>query len=449
MAQPVFAILILTSGFHEGATVRDTRLANELHRRGYKVVIYWMMERNPRLLASAIPQRMLVSGLRYLRPRASGFWDWWGRITNLMPERSRRRAARAFPRLVPRLLRNFLAEMCAENPDPPIVDRLEKFMAADGVTHLLPTFAATCPLALAAKSRGRHRFDYLVTFQGEEIIANFVEPRRNLGQYYQLLQHCLTASPWKGIAVSEDYVRRLQGEMGIDPNRLTVIHPGIDLPQAQERAPPFEILTAAFPGLQPDVPIVAYLGRQDPEKGIDLLLYAARILRERGVKHQLVICGGFSFGRRYFDVCRQIARHLRLSVFWQLQVSDELRMALFSHSRCTVCPSIHGEPFGMVVAEAMALGTPVLVPDRGGIAELIRAGDAVGGLTFRTWDSRDLAAQLERLLTNDALHAALAEKAHEVAARFGIQAMADNLLAHLGLPMGPKSTAAPSILANK
>ncbi|HZT19390.1 MAG TPA: glycosyltransferase, partial [Dongiaceae bacterium] len=170
-------------------------------------------------------------------------------------------------------------------------------------------------------------------------------------------------------------------------------------------------------------------------KGIDLLLYASRLLKERGVKHQLAIAGSAAFGKGYEDVCRSIARHLRLEVSWTRQVSDELRSALYRASRCVVYPSIHREPFGMVATEAMAHGTPVIVPDHGGVGETIRIGGRAGGLAFRAWDSRDLADQLERLLTDDALHAALAAAGPGLAARFSIDAMTDRLLAHMGLPM--------------
>ena len=114
-----------------------------------------------------------------------------------------------------------------------------------------------------------------------------------------------------------------------------------------------------------------------------------------------------------------------------------MRAALYAHSRCIVYPSIHREPFGMVAPEAMAYGTPVLVPEHGGITEAINAGGKTGGLTFRAWDSRDLATQLERLLADDALHARLAADAPAVARHFSVDAMADRTLEHLGLPLRP------------
>src|SRR5882672_4942687 len=62
MAVPVFGFLAFTSGSFEGAIIRDMRLANALHARGHKVVIYWMMDRNPDLVARGVTQRMLCRG---------------------------------------------------------------------------------------------------------------------------------------------------------------------------------------------------------------------------------------------------------------------------------------------------------------------------------------------------------------------------------------------------
>jgi glycosyltransferase involved in cell wall biosynthesis len=110
-----------------------------------------------------------------------------------------------------------------------------------------------------------------------------------------------------------------------------------------------------------------------------------------------------------------------------------LRDALYQYSRCIVCPSIHREPFGMVAAEAMSRGTPVLVPDIGGITEAIQWDGQFGGLTFRAWDSADLARQLQRLVTDDALHAQLSANARPVARNFTVQKMTDQILEHIGV----------------
>jgi glycosyltransferase involved in cell wall biosynthesis len=88
----------------------------------------------------------------------------------------------------------------------------------------------------------------------------------------------------------------------------------------------------------------------------------------------------------------------------------------------------------MVPVEAMAQETPVVVPDRGGIAGVVEAEGAVGGLHFRCWDSGALATQLGNLLNSDTLHGHLARGARQVAMCFSVQNLGQRVLNHLGLP---------------
>ena len=433
MAKTVFGFLAFTSGSFEGAIIRDMRLANALHRRGHKVVIYWMMERNPELVDEGIPQHTLCNGMRYQFARPSGFMDAIGRATTIVPAARRRRFVQKHPNYVNRLMRNCCRAIC--DGDAGLSRKLEAFMARDGVTHLLPTFAMICPFAQPVKEQGKVAFDYLVTFQGEEIFANFADRIGRLEDYHRKLRETVAGSGWPAIAVSRDYALRLNEEMGIDLARMRAIYPGIELPleKPMDAGVSFGALAKIFPHLKPDQPIVTYLGRQDAEKGIDLLLYAAKILRERGVTLQLLCVGGSSFGQKYADSCKHIAEHLRLNVFWKRRVTNEVRSALYQRSRCIVYPSIHREPFGLVAAEAMSHGTPVLVPDHGGITEVVQIDGKRGGLTFKAWDSCDLANQLERLVMDETLHRELCGNTRALAALFSVDKLADNVLEHMGL----------------
>jgi glycosyltransferase involved in cell wall biosynthesis len=435
LSPPVFGFLAFTSGSYEGAIIRDMRLANELHRRGFKVVVYWYMENNRDLLDSGITQRVLVGSSRYLRARPSSLNESLEYLVKIFPAARRRRFMQQHPALVASGLTSFVNSMCEGNDPAPSI-RLEKFMAMDGVTHLFPTFVMTCPVALAAKKRGNHSFDYVATFQGEEIFANYAQQSGNIEKYHAVLRECVAGTPWNAIVVSDDYGRRLTEEMGIDPAKMTTIYPGIELPPAGSR-PSFEVLREKLPALDPKIPIVAYFGRQDSEKGIDLLLYATRMLWDRGVKFQLVICGGTSFGWAYQEICKTIAAHLRLGIFWKRRISDEMRAALYAHSRCVVYPAIHREPFGMVAAETMSHGTPVIIPDHGGIAESIEREGRIGGLKFKSWNTQDLAEKIEQMVKDELLHGKLVEDARYVAAKFSVQTMTDQLLGHIGLSVRP------------
>ncbi len=446
---PTFGFLAFTSGSFEGAIIRDMRLANSLHKRGHKVVIYWMLERNSELVDAGIKQRMLCRGPRYQFEKPCGVMDKLSAPFFALPAHMRRAFMQHRPDYLDRLMSNFARSICnGAREDLGLARRLARFIKEDQVTHLLPTFAMICPFAQRAKETGIANFDYLVTFQGEEIFANYAQRLGLLQQYTKQLNEVVAASPWPAVAVSRDYINRLSDEYGIDPTRLRAIYPGIELPGNQsEDKPDFKVLFPKFPllKLDPSEPIITYIGRQDSEKGIDLLLYAAKMLQERGHKFQLVICGGSSFGERYRETLKHIAEHLRVFVHHRRRIPAEMRDALFAYSRCIVYPSIHREPFGMVAAEAMSHGTPVLVPDIGGITESIEVDGVCGGLKFKSWDSADLARQLERLLTDDHLHAQLVRNTRPIAANFTVEKMTDRVLEHLGL-LSPQSRS-PELVA--
>lgn len=438
---PSFAILTMGSGDYLGSTVRDLTLANALHRRGFKVVIYWMMETNRELADPGIEHRMLCHGTRYHFQRPSELLDRvLGAALFLLPKRLRVRAVQKRTGYVDRLLANLVRSLYAGAvPDPVLARRLAGMIATDRVSHLLVSFGTLGPLALQAQ-KTHADFDYMLTFQGDEEFAAHAARIGLQQRFSERLNLALQKSPWRAIAVSKDYVHRIVQDIGVSPARLQVVYNGVELQQRGEM-PPFSVLKGLFPALRQDIPIVLYLGRQDTEKGIDLLLYAVRLLagHEKGVRAplQLVVCGATAKGQAYRQVLADMGQHLGLAIHHAGTVTEQMRDALYAHSHIVVYPSINREPFGLVVAEAMSRGTPVLVPDYGGVAEVIHDQGRSGGLHFRTWDSGDLARQLGRLLDDHALYAELATNARVVAARFSVERMADGVLAHMGLRSVP------------
>lgn len=430
---PSFAFVTMGSGDFLGATVRDLALANALHRRGYKVAVYWMMETNEEMADQGIVQRVLCHGTRYHFSRPSWLLDEvLGRLLFLLPKAFRVRIVQGRSGYVDRLLGNLVVALFGSaEGDAALGRKLAGFLARDGITHLMMSYASIGPLAMTAR-RLLGNFDYLLTFQGDEQFAAHARQRGLMDRYRTKLGQVLGESPWPAIAVSADYIDRLVDELGVPRDKVDVVYNGVEQP-AHGALPSFARVQNVFPGLSPHFPIVVYLGRQDVEKGIDLLLYAARQLVDRKVQLQLVVCGSTAKGTAYRKVLVDLAEHLNLKVFHAGSVPNDVRDALFAHSHCVVYPSVNREPFGLVVAEAMSHGTPVLVPDYGGIGEVIRQGGKVGGLTFRAWDSGDLAAQLERLLVDRSLHRRLAASTRDIAARFSLEHMTNDVLAHIGL----------------
>ena len=443
---------VLFGGPLSGAMVRDVRLANELVERGYEVHVWWVMDRSQRVeLDARIHQHWLFHGARYFPVPGLGAWargmqEAVGRLsTVIFHDKNRQRLLQHRPWMLDRLMSGFTRIVCqGVERDSRVIQRFAAQLEAAGVTHVLPMLAALGPWVDAARQRMPHPPALTITFQGYELYSQYARQIDLEAAFYEKLRDVVRASDRPAIAVSSDYRQRVMDEIGVAGDDLVAIPPGVPAAgPGWDRAAGHAWLRDKFDFWPTDIPVITYVGRQDTEKGIDLLLYAAAILQARGVKFELFICGPTLFGSDGERVIRQIADNLRVPVRWKRYVPEEMRSALFSASRCIVYPSIHREPFGMVAAEAMAHGTPVVVPAYGGVSDVVEANGACGGLRFKVWDSGDLAEQLGRLLEDETLWRKLADDAPRAAAYFSIPRLADRVLAHVGVS-APDTNAAVS-----
>jgi glycosyltransferase involved in cell wall biosynthesis len=134
------------------------------------------------------------------------------------------------------------------------------------------------------------------------------------------------------------------------------------------------MFTASVPS---DAPLM-FLGRLEPVKGAHNAIAIAK-----GAKRRLVIAGNKVQGEggSYFD--RQIAPHLDgEEVVWVGPVDDAQKSALLGSAAALLMPIEWEEPFGIVMAEALACGTPVIGFSRGSVPEVVQ--DGVNGYLCRT-----------------------------------------------------------------
>jgi hypothetical protein len=431
---------VLLGGSLNGAQIRDIRLANELHRRGYPVVAWWVVDRpDVSPLDDGIEERWLFHSFRYATGRPSGLLDTAGRLTcRVLNDRIRSAIAQKIPWLVAGTLRGIIRQVCqGVESDPRLIRRFARELTETGVTHLTETIEILAPFVEAARKLATHPIRNVVQFQGYETYAPYASRIGLEQQMYQRIRDAVESSGGPALTVSDCYSDRVQREVGVPKSNLLPMHPGIPIVPRMDRHKAMDLVCRQFPEYDRDVPLISYLGRKDSEKGIDLLLYATQILREQAIPFQLAVCGPTAFGSRYSVACRQIAQVLKLPVLTSDFLSNELRTALFRVSHCVAYPSIHAEPFGMVPVEAMVQGTPVVVPDTGGVSQLPFLGHQQGGLLFRSWDSGDLANQLERLLTDRALHSRLSASAPQIASHYSVERLADRMLEFLDLAVTP------------
>jgi glycosyltransferase involved in cell wall biosynthesis len=134
------------------------------------------------------------------------------------------------------------------------------------------------------------------------------------------------------------------------------------------------------PVVAPDAPLV-FLGRLDPIKGAHHAIAIARAACRRLILAGNRVTAGPDAG--YFDA--SIAPHLDGDrVQYVGEVDDAAKDALLGAAAALLMPIDWEEPFGIVMAEACACGTPVVAFARGSVPEVIRHG--VNGLTCRTID---------------------------------------------------------------
>lgn len=158
-------------------------------------------------------------------------------------------------------------------------------------------------------------------------------------------------------------------------------------------------------------PVVLFVGRLVPEKGIHIFADAFRLLKKRGVKVSGRIVGSTGFGHNksseYVDgIKRELPSNLHFADYASgNQLAEEFR-------RATVfcCPSVWNEPFGMVNVEAMATHLPVVATAVGGIPEIFQQG---GGILVRPGSSAELAEAIEMLVNNPAKREELADQGYQ------------------------------------
>jgi starch synthase len=176
----------------------------------------------------------------------------------------------------------------------------------------------------------------------------------------------------------------------VDPDRVVVIHNGIDT-DAWRPTPDPDALKRF--GIDPTRPVVAFVGRITRQKGVDLALAAAESI-DAGA--QIVLCAGAPDTPEIGAEMRRRAASLaarRSGVVWiEDMISRPDLVAILTAASVFICPSVY-EPFGLTNLEAMACETAVVASAVGGIPEIV-VEDVTGHLVPLVPDRAEFAAAL-------------------------------------------------------
>ncbi|MFB4312220.1 glycosyltransferase family 4 protein [Actinomadura sp. GTD37] len=168
---------------------------------------------------------------------------------------------------------------------------------------------------------------------------------------------------------------------------------------------------------------LGFLGRMDePRKGLQVLLRAFEILGRRRPGLRLLLAGPGDAD----DVIARVSPELRDRVAVLGLVSAEDKVRAYHSVDVFVAPNLGGESFGIVLAEAMSAGAPILASDIEAFDRVLLGGRA--GALFPAGDHEALAAAAGELLDDPARRKQLSAEARAAVRAYDWSAVARDVL---------------------
>lgn len=225
------------------------------------------------------------------------------------------------------------------------------------------------------------------------------------------------------VATSVYYADEMAKYLDVPREKIEVVYPGI---------PADYLSTSPKAAGNGAAKTVAYLARICPEKGLDQLVDAMLLLQQKpgfgDVKLRAAGYLGKAHQRWFSDLSVRIEKSPLAKSFEYLgEVDLAGKLGLMDSADLFAVPTRYAECKGIYVLEALARGTPVVLPAHGAFPELVAATG--GGVTHRPGDAQGLADTLAELLNDPQRRAELGRAGHAATrARFLDSHMAEGML---------------------
>lgn len=203
---------------------------------------------------------------------------------------------------------------------------------------------------------------------------------------YQQLMELSAILADRVIAISEHSRHDIIGTLGVDPEKVDVIHLGIN-----DFVDKCSNKVGIQPRYTPRSEYILYTGSDFPHKNLEGLVFAfGRLVQKSLIHHDLLIVGP-SFSSKVSKELHDILKGHDEKVVFLGYVSDQELLSLYRNASLYVFPSLY-EGFGFPPLEAMACGVPVVASRATSIPEVV--GDAA--LLADCEDVNDLAEKIDR-----------------------------------------------------
>lgn len=198
------------------------------------------------------------------------------------------------------------------------------------------------------------------------------------------------------IAVSGHTKDVIVAYYGIHPDKVSVVHNGIDAGEHQRELP-----AALSPLRLKGKKIVLFVGRITIQKGPDYFIRVAKRVLEFVPNALFIVSGTGDMERQVIRLASDLGLSDKI-VFAGFVRNEELTR-LYRAADLFVMPSV-SEPFGLTALEASVNGTPILVSKQSGVSEVM-----THALKSDFWDVDDMADKIVNVLESRGLHDTLAD----------------------------------------
>jgi glycosyltransferase involved in cell wall biosynthesis len=209
---------------------------------------------------------------------------------------------------------------------------------------------------------------------------------------------------WSHIIAVSHYIKKEIVGVGIDDNRVTVVHHGVDTKIFHPNVKPTNILKK-YPRLK-NRKIVFHPARIGMAKGCDVSIKAIRLVKERFPDVLLVMTGSENIIDWGLSQKKELAYFADLISLFDLEdhvyinvYSAQEMLELYCLAQVCIYPSSVSEPFGLTMLEANSSGKPMIVTEMGGMPEIIL--NDINGYVIKVKDFEALASRIEYLLGRD------------------------------------------------
>lgn len=395
------------AGMYCGSCIRDNALAMALKRMGHDCVMIPLYTPVRTDTESASIGQVFYGGVNTWLQHASGLFRHTPRVLDWLMDRPwlLSLAGNYGAQTSPAQLGDFTLDILRGETGHTGKElrRLIKFLKNE-IGPQVVSLPNLMFIGTAKMLREKLNVPVIVELTGEDIFLDaMAEPHKS--QARELIRQ-RAGDVDRFVAASAYYADEMAKYLNVPREKVDVVYPGI----------PGDYL-ASGPRASGEGRTVAYLARICPEKGLDQLVDAVLLLQQKpgfgDVKLRAAGYLGKAHQKWYAELSQRIEQSPLAKNYTHLgEVDLAGKLALMDGADVFAVPTRYAECKGIYVLEALARGTPVVLPEHGAFPELVEATG--GGVTHEPGDAEALANALAELLDNPQRRAELGQAGHGV-----------------------------------